>query len=244
MLKQLYKLIRNTLLAPLVWCDLKKFKSLDQDKRFTLKLKDIYPQPFDKTALTGFDRHYVYHTAWAARCIKKINPEKHIDISSSLYFSGIVSAFVPIEFYDYRPAELQLSGLTSKHADLMQLPFTDNSIYSLSCMHTVEHIGLGRYGDPVDPEGDLKAIAELKRVLAPSGNLLFVVPIGKSAKIMFNAHRIYTIEIIQKLFADFTLKEFAYIPERVGVMQTNPDIRALHLGNYDFGCFWFQKLSS
>jgi hypothetical protein len=36
-------------------------------------------------------------------------------------------------------------------------------------MHVVEHIGLGRYGEPMDEQGDLKAIEELKRVLAPGG---------------------------------------------------------------------------
>ena len=108
-------------------------------------------------------------------------------------------------------------------------------------MHTVEHIGLGRYGDPIDPDGDIKAITELKRVLAPGGSLLFVVPIGKQPKIMFNAHRIYTIEMIQKLFTDFTLKEFAYIPERQGDMQINPNLSSLNVGEYDCGCWWFQK---
>jgi len=241
MLKKLYKLIRNTLFTSLIWKDFKLFKKLDKNKRFPVLVKDLYPQPFDKTILTGFDRHYVYHTAWAARCVKKINPLKHIDIASSLYFSSIVSAFVPVDFYDYRPAELSLSGLTSKHANLMKLPFSDNSILSLSCMHTVEHIGLGRYGDQLDPEGDIKAITELKRVLAPGGSLLFVVPIGNKAKIMFNAHRIYTIKMIQELFADFTLKEFAIIPERHGDIQINPDLNSLELGSYDCGCFWFKK---
>jgi len=240
-LKKLYKLIRNTLFTSLIWKDFKLFKKLDKNKRFPVLVKDLYPQPFDKTSLTGFDRHYVYHTAWAARCVKTINPLKHIDISSSLYFSSIVSAFVPVDFYDYRPAELSLSGLTSKHADLMKLPFADNSILSLSCMHTVEHIGLGRYGDPLDAEGDIKAITELKRVLAPGGNLLFVVPIGNKAKIMFNAHRIYTIKMIQELFTDITLKELAVIPERHGDIQINPDLNSLELGSYDCGCFWFKK---
>ena len=79
--------------------------------------------------------------------------------------------------------------MSSGYADLANLPFEINSVQSLSCMHTVEHVGLGRYGDPIDPDGDLKAIKEIKRVLAVNGNLLFVVPIGKP-KIVYNAHRI------------------------------------------------------
>jgi len=241
MLKKTYKLIRNTLLTPWIWRDFKNFKNLNKEKRFYTRIKDLYPQPFDKTLLTGFDRHYVYHTAWAARCVKEINPDKHVDIASSLYFSSIVSAYVPVDFYDYRPADLQLSNLNTKSIDITKLPWPDNSVSSLSCMHTVEHIGLGRYGDQLDPEGDIKAIKELIRVLKTRGNLLFVVPIGIQAKIMFNAHRIYTYEMVINLFSDLTLQEFSLIPERQGSMLKNPDINNLKLGNYDCGCFWFTK---
>lgn len=241
MLKKLYKLLKNILFTPLIWRDFKNFKNINKEKRFPARLKDLYPQPFDKTILTGFDRHYVYHTAWAARCVKEINPEKHIDIASSLYFSGIVSAFIPVDFYDYRPADLQLSNLNTKAIDITKLPWDDKTITSLSCMHTVEHIGLGRYGDPLDADGDKKAIKEITRVIKPGGNLLFVVPIGSQAKIMFNAHRIYTYEMIIKLFSDLNLHEFSLIPENHGPMLKNPKVNNMKLGNYDCGCFWFKK---
>src|SRR6266480_4445292 len=124
--------------------------------RFEMRFSDRRPCLDDRTTTTTFDRHYVFHTAWAARCLKTINPGFHVDISSSLFFSSIASAFVPINFYDFRPAELNLSQLQSRHADILHLPFADASVSSLSCMHVVEHIGLGRYGDPFDPDGDLK----------------------------------------------------------------------------------------
>ena len=176
------------------------FKQKDGRPRFSYSWQTFYPQIFDKTKLTGFDRHYVYHTAWAARKVKEINPERHTDIASSLYFPGIVSAFVPVDFYDYRPAPLHLSNLTTQHADLTNLHFADNSLPSLSCLHTIEHIGLGRYGDPIDPDGDKQAYKELTRVLAPNGSLIFVTPVGKAAVIQFNAHRIYTYDQVLALF--------------------------------------------
>src|SRR5690606_3594408 len=100
-----------------------------------------------------------------------------------------------------------------------------NSIESISCMHTVEHVGLGRYGDPLDYDGDLKAIAELKRVVAPNGSLLFVVPLGAENIICFNAHRIYNKEQVLTLFSDMELKEFAFVPEeeKNGGLIINPD---------------------
>ena len=119
-------------------------------QRFRVENKDKYMCIADKSTTTGFDKHYIYHTAWAARKLRDLNPHEHIDISSSLYFVTLVSAFIPVKFFDYRPAIIELENLSTGHADITQLPFKDDSIDSLSCMHVVEHIGLGRYGDPLD----------------------------------------------------------------------------------------------
>lgn len=240
-LKTLAKKACVLLHLPFILRDFFVYRTKDSERRFRLSLRDAYPQIFDKTFKTAFDRHYVYHTSWAARVLAENRPQKHVDLSSSLYFGGIVSAFVPIEFYDYRPADLSLSGFISKRGDLMALPFPDGSVESLSCMHTVEHVGLGRYGDPIDPEGDMRAAKELARVLKPGGNLLFVVPMGKDAKIEFNAHRIYTYESVLALFPELTLKEFTLIPEHEGPMVRNADPVLLGSEAYACGCFVFTR---
>ncbi len=200
----------------------------------------LYPCLNDKTDETSFDSHYIYHPAWASRIVKEINPEFHIDISSTLHFCTQLSTFIPVRFYDYRPAPLNLDNLVSEKADLTQLPFADNSIKSLSCMHTIEHIGLGRYGDPIDPIGDIKAINELKRVCAPDGHLLMVTPVGKP-KIMFNAHRIYDAEAFVNLFEGFSLVEFALITDNNRFLRNAKPTDA-HNENYGCGCFWFKKM--
>lgn len=240
LMKRFLKKILRLLFVPLVIFDYWRF-TMQADSRFQLRIFDAYPQIKDKTVNTSFDRHYVYFTAWAARQVAKFQPKEHVDISSSLYFSGIVSAFVPVKFYDYRPAELSLSRLTSDHADLMNLPFPDNSILSLSSMHVVEHIGLGRYGDPLDAHGDQKAAQELSRVLAPGGQLLFVVPVGAKALIEWNAHRIYSYEAVLSLFPNLTLKEFTLIPERSGPPTEHARPESLHNERYACGCFVFEK---
>jgi SAM-dependent methyltransferase len=238
-MKKIAKKIIHLSLIPFIFFDYLKFKKIDSKPRFSHNLSDFYPCIKDKTNKTNFDKHYIYHTSWAARKVKEIGSTKHTDISSSLYFSGIVSAFVPVDFYDYRPADLNLSDLTSKRANLIELPFTDNSIFSLSCMHTVEHIGLGRYGDKFDPDGDLKAISELQRVLANDGSLLFVVPIGRP-RIEFNAHRIYSYEQILRYFQNLELKEFSVITDN-GKFITNADSELVKTQKYACGCFWFIK---
>jgi hypothetical protein len=207
-----------------------RFAADEVQKRF---IKD------ENTAETYFDAHYIYHPAWAARILHNLTPTKHIDISSTLHFCTLLSAFMPVEFYDFRPAPLQLTNLFCGSADLTSLHFNSGTITSLSCMHTVEHVGLGRYGDPLDPDGDIKAMQELQRVLAPGGNLLFVVPVGKP-KIFFNAHRIYSYEMIRENFAGLICKDFSLVDD-AGKLQSpcNPALVAEQA--YGCGCFWFQK---
>lgn len=210
-------------------------------QRFSLRWEDRHPCLNDNTAATEFDRHYVYHTAWAARVLAETNPQVHVDISSSLYFCSLMSAFLTVEFHDYRPADLGLDNLTSNAVDLLALPFADNSIASLSCMHVIEHVGLGRYGDPLDPDGDLKAVAELKRVLAVDGLLLLVVPIGRP-RIMFNAHRIYSYDQVVAYFDGLELREFALIPDNAedGGLIRHSTKELADAQFYGCGCFLFQ----
>lgn len=225
--------------------DFIRFRAMGRDRRFPVRWRDCFPCLHDRTAGTGFDPHYIYHPAWAARVLAETRPAEHLDISSSLHFCSLVSAFLPVRFYDYRPAELGLDGLANGRADILALPFADGSVNSLSCMHVVEHVGLGRYGDPLDPGGDLKAMAELQRVLAPGANLLFVVPVGRP-RLMFNAHRIYSWQQIRSAFASLELREFSLIPDlplpvRGGGLIRHADPDLVEEQGYGCGCFWFRR---
>lgn len=226
----------------------KEYQSLlklekETSRRFDLNWEGRYPCLNEKTENTFFDAHYIYHTAWAARVLKETNPEIHVDISSALYFNVIVSAFMNIRFYDYRPANVKLDNLHCDKADLLSLPFADNSVASLSCMHTVEHVGLGRYGDTLDYDGDIKAMEELNRVLAKEGNLLFVVPICGRPRIQFNAHRIYSYRQIIENFSGLKLIKYSLIPDNgieAGIIE-NATEELSNQQKYGCGCFWFKK---
>jgi SAM-dependent methyltransferase len=222
--------------------DFKEFIRLATAANRTIpQWSERYPCLGEKTSATGFDRHYVHHTAWAARILARTPPERHVDFSSSLYFVAIVSAFVPMDHYDYRRPDLRLDNATAGFADLTALPFADNSISSVSCMHVVEHIGLGRYGDALDPDGDKKAMRELSRVVAPKGQLLFVVPVGRP-RICFNAHRIYSYEQIVTGFSALQLVEFRLVPDLPqdgGLIEAKPHVVAAQ--EYGCGCFYFRK---
>lgn len=248
MISPLKKILRKLIKKrPPQWFfqDYKTLKNQEQTNtpRFVLSEAGLYPCLNDRTTNTPIDRHYIYHPAWAAQVLAQIKPQKHVDISSTLHFSTMLAAFIPTEFYDYRPADIELDNYYSAKADLTNLFFEDNSVQSLSCMHTIEHIGLGRYGDPIDYDGDLKAMRELSRVLAPGGNLLFVTPVGAKDIIHFNAHRIYTATSISTYFKQFGLhlKEFTYIAQKSGGLRVEQVENVQTTDNYGCGCFWFTK---
>ena len=219
----------------------KEFEALNVQARPELQAdwKDRWARLDDDTGHLPFDAHYVYHTAWAARRVAARMPEKHVDISSYTYFSTMTSAFLPVEFYDYRPANIHLSNLKCGAADLCRLEFEDQSLQSLSCMHTIEHIGLGRYGDPLDANGDKNALRELERVLAPGGYLIIVVPVGKP-RIQFNAHRIYDPEMIESYLPNLKLSAFAVLPDDSSKgMVESPEHKFVLDQKYACGCFEF-----
>jgi SAM-dependent methyltransferase len=123
---------------------------------------------------------------------------------------AILSRWVPVTMVDIRPIDVSLEGLSFMKGSILDLPFADNSIESLSSLCVVEHIGLGRYGDDLDPRGSEKAIAELKRVLRPGGNLLLSVPVDRECRVYFNAHRAFTPDYLMRLLDGMTVVEQRY----------------------------------
>jgi SAM-dependent methyltransferase len=223
--------------------ELRHFAALSRAQRPELSVdeEDRFFCLTDRTSTTPFDGHYLYHTAWAARQLREIMPKEHVDISSSLFFVGIASAIAPIKHLDFRPPSFQIEGVTCAAGDLMSLPFPDSSVQSLSCMHVIEHIGLGRYGDPFDPCGDQKAAAELQRVLAPGGQFLFVTPVGRP-RVCFNAHRIYSFEMVQRLFSTLYMEEWSLLKDDASEgLIANPPAEIINAQSYGCGCFRFSK---
>ena len=202
---------------------------------------DRHPCLHDRTADCDYDCHYTYHTAWAARILAETRPDEHIDVGSLLYFSTLISAFVPVRFFDIRATPIDVAGLDTGAVDLCRLPWPTNSVASLSSMHVVEHVGLGRYGDALQADGDLVAMSQLQRVLAPGGNLLFVVPVGRP-RVCYNAHRVYSYEQIEAAFQGLTLRQFALIPDGHPTrLMTDADPTLVAEQSYGCGCFWWTK---
>lgn len=178
-----------------------------------------FPQLDDRTSTTPVDSHYLHQGAWVNRHLRQAMPVRHVDIASAIYYLGFFAAIAPTDFVDIRPAVLHMPGVTEKEGSVLALPYDSASLPSLSCLHVVEHIGLGRYGDPIDPRGTELACAELARVLAPGGTLYVSLPVGRP-RVSFNAHRVHGVAQVRAYFPDINLLSFdavlddgRYIPD-------------------------------
>jgi SAM-dependent methyltransferase len=200
-----------------LFSNLKWYLSDLSDYKNQLKLKKkntiiiLQPSLKDKTSTTPLEPVYFYQDTWAAHKIFELKPQHHYDIGSSAKTIGLISQFVPTTMVDIRPIDLKLNNLYFQKGTILSLPFENASIKSISSLCVVEHIGLGRYGDPVDVLGSEKAIKEIQRVTAPEGIILISVPVDDENKIYFNSHRAFTREYILELFNNCELMEEKYI---------------------------------
>lgn len=175
------------------------------------EIKDLYPCLGDDTVETVIEPTYFYQDNWAFEKIVNQRPSQHIDVGSHHKFVALLSKVLPVTMVDIRPLSLPLESLQFKQGSILELPFTDESVESLSSLCVVEHIGLGRYGDPIDPKGTEKAIAELCRVIAPGGRLYLSVPVGEKSIIAFNAGRIFALDYLFELFKPLVVVDRSFI---------------------------------
>ena len=177
--------------------------------RVTLK-----PMLEERTSSHGFDAHYVYLGAWAFRHITRARPAQHVDVAGQIGWVTCLASVTNVVFIDVRPFLGEVENLESRAGSVLSLPFADRSVTSLSCLHVAEHVGLGRYGDPIDPLGTRKAFTELARVLAAAGRLYFVLPVGRPS-VAFNAHRVHDPVTIEEWIREegLVLREFAAVDD-------------------------------
>lgn len=208
--------------------------------REKIQFSNLYPCIHDRTETTAFDSHYFYQDIWAFEKILNSQVKSHVDIGSRIDLVGMLSTITKVKFVDIRPLLVQLKNFECVKGSILSLPFEDNSLHSISCLHVAEHIGLGRYGDELDSDGTVKACKELSRVLAFGGSLYFSLPVGKP-RLCFNAHRVHTPEQIIDFFSDLKLVELSCIDDNVNFIR-NIDIGLLENSNYACGLFHFVKV--
>jgi len=194
---------------------------------------------------------YFWQDLLVARMIFAAKPEKHVDIGSRVDgFVAHVASFCEIEVFDVRPINTQIPGVVFTQADLMRpvvLPSAGRRGYcdSLSCLHAIEHFGLGRYGDAIDPQGYERGIANMAQLLKPDGRFYLSTPIGKE-RVEFNANRVFDPRTIIRCAESSGLhwEELTVIGADGAVSKVPPGEHALlelAQSRYNLGIFIFIK---
>ena len=192
----------------------------------------------DAEPVYAVDFQYLLMNRWAFDRLRGISGTLH-DFASKVDFVAFAAADRDVIHYDIRKPDIDIPGVLFKHGDLTALPLPDASVSLASCLHVAEHVGLGRYGDEIDPHGFVKACSELSRVLAPGGSLFFAVPVGVS-RVVFNAHRVLSSGQVLTAFSGLRLAEFSGI-SKAGQYAEDVPVYSLDGDEYGCGLFHFVK---
>lgn len=209
---------------------------------FEIKFLNSYPFYYDRfEEAGGIMQHYFHQDIWAANKVYKSGVKKHYDVGSRL--DGFIShclVFCKVVMLDIRSLEIKIPNLEFIQADCTNMRnIKSGSIDSVSSLHAIEHFGLGRYGDPVDPYGYKKAIDEIKRITKKGGSIYFSVPIGKQ-RLEFNGQRVFNPLYVLDLFNGCNLVEFSAVDDRNNfIKDVNPD--DFVNSNFSCGLYHFRK---
>lgn len=194
--------------------DLRRFRALSAFGGYSSpRFRDLLPALGDASDEAGSaGSEYFLADLWVARRIYRAAPLRHVDVGSRI--DGLIAhllTFREVDVVDIRPLHSDVAGLRFVQADATSLDGIDSgSLPSVSSVHALEHFGLGRYGDPLDPDGHVKGIRSLGRVTAPGGDLYLAAPVGRPS-IEFNAHRVLDPGLVPATLAGFEVLDFAAV---------------------------------
>ena len=234
--------LRKWLALPYFFKNWRSYKQAQQAQSFSIALQNIYYSSADRFSTAGAGGHYFFQDIWAAKKVLEMTgggANNHVDVGSRLDgFVAHLLAYCKVTYVDIRPLPIVVEGLKFIKGTILKLPFENDSCETLSCLHVIEHIGLGRYGDEVDPDGHIKAARELTRILKPSGTLLIGTPVGRE-RLCFDGHRIFDPETVLRMFSGLDLVEFSLIDDKGQRVIENASIEQARSCDYGCGLFHF-----
>ena len=200
---------------------------------------------YDAQAGSGSGQ-YFHQDLLVASFVHDAAPRRHIDVGSRIDgFIAHVAAFREIELVDFRPLEKSAHArIKFLQGDLMQHdPARDGIADSVSSLHALEHFGLGRYGDTIDPDGHVTGFRNLARIVEPGGMLYIGLPIGSQTQVFFNAHRIFAPGEPPTWFeqpGSFALERFDYVDD-AGDLQLRADPGTVPPLTHGCGIYSFRR---
>ena len=240
-LRVVWRAIRE---LPLLLADRRRFVSMQQDQTWPLKM---FPQiMLDRDSPAGNLGEYFWQDLFVAKKIIESAPRRHVDVGSRIDgFVAHIACVRSLEIFDLRPLPHTIDNVSFVQWDMTSPnPSLTEVSDCVSCLHTLEHIGLGRYGDRIDPVGWKKGLESLAALLERNGVLWLSVPIGRQ-RIEFNAHRIFAPKTIvdEARRLGLVLEAFFYL-EKDGFRQSvevDADLLMLAQKDYGLGIFLFEK---
>lgn len=160
--------------------------------------------------------HYFHQDLLVAGLVFKNSPVKHVDVGSRIDgFVAHLASFREIEVFDIRELSNTIKNIYFRRYDLMDRNFgLKDYCDSVSCLHALEHFGLGRYGDEINYNGHLIGWENIYKILKKGGKLYFSVPIGPQ-RIEFNAHRVFSVNYLLDLIGNrYGIDSFSYVDDR------------------------------
>ena len=197
--------------ADMVHDEARIYEGMNPPKTFCFSKDTEYIIPLERVDDAGVIGSYLWQDLWAARHIINNKPDLHYDIGSRLdgFITHLLSAGINVTMLDIRPLPVHIQGLRFLQTDATKLQnIPDDSLDSISALCSLEHFGLGRYGDPIDPMACFKCFEAIQRKLRKDGYLYLSVPIGKE-HLEFNAHRVFSPSTIVDSFNEMILLEFS-----------------------------------
>ena len=178
------------------------------------KIKVVIDPIFEKNDSSANLGEYFFQDLYVSKKIIESKPETHYDVGSRVDgFISILSTHLKVQVLDIRPLDVSIDNVSFQQLNIVNLPIKFYGIAnSLSCLHTLEHIGLGRYGDPIGVDDWINALSNLKKLLSKDGVLYISTPIGREV-VRFNSNRIFSPSILCRKAIDIGLElhSFAYL---------------------------------
>jgi SAM-dependent methyltransferase len=194
--------------------DLGKFKSHPPKELGDVFLHPCLSDRFDKSGTAS--GQYFHQDLLVAQKIFANQPQKHVDIGSRIDgFVAHVASFREIEIFDVRPNNVSLKNVKFFQSDMMEPIPTQWRSYSdsVSCLHALEHFGLGRYGDAIDHDGFEKGMENLLQICKPNGRVYLSLPIGPQ-RVEFNAHRVFSTSFLwEKIEKTYEIISFSFVDD-------------------------------
>lgn len=230
---------------PAFFRNYREFKVLLRKENPGFEITNFYPCLDDRYDYAGtLLGHYFQQDIYAANKIWINKPNKHVDIGSRIDgFVAHVASFREIEVFDIRILSTDIINVKFVQANLMSDDFSlVNYCDSVSCLHVIEHFGLGRYNDPIDVNGHIKGLNNIYKLLKKGGKLYLSTPIGKQ-RIEFDAHRVFSLSyLINLIEPKYKIDSFAYIDD-ADVLHQNIELNNENIisnFNCNFGCAIFE----